>query len=192
MEIRTEKYLNMVSKIVFPFIILAGLEVQLIEICGHQAVKPVIFLVTAASVICNQIFTGKKEKFVLAEICFLIIYIVISYAYFKSGMASVFNNLMNSFENVRPYNYVTFATGNKNPVIAETVFFSWIALISGAAITRIINSGSRRIIYIVAIIWIISVVIFDKSISSFSLIVSGLELPKVRTCSARLKESGCS
>lgn len=178
MESKTEKYLNIISKIVFPFIILAGFEILVFEICGHHAVKPIVLIVTAASVIYNQAADKKagKEKLILAEICFLIIYIIISFTYFKSGIASVFNGLMESLENVKPYNYVMFSTGSKNLIVTETVFLSWIAIASGAGITRIINRGSKKAIYILAFLWMISVITFNKNISSFSLILSSISI----------------
>lgn len=179
MEIRTEKYLNIISKIVFPFVILAGFEVLSMEICGYHALKYMVFTATAISILYNQILAngGKnKEKLILAQVGFLTIYVFLFFTYFKSGMASVVNGFIESFENIRPYNYTILSTVEKNVVISETIFLIWIAVIAGAYITRAINKGSKKTIFLIGILWAATVAVFNSNISSSALIFSGMSM----------------
>lgn len=179
MENRKMKYFNMADILGLPIIILIGFEGLLLEVTGGNAIIPIVFAGGVIAIILNQIAFAKEERkdiFFRGEILFLIGYLLLGFIWFRAGLVSTINGFIESYKEIHPYNYFIFSDGGKNPAVTETLFLFWLSYIIGAGITYAVNKGCRSVVWIITLLWVILIVIFNTVISPWWILLSGISL----------------
>ncbi|MGN1187480.1 MAG: transglutaminase family protein [Lachnospiraceae bacterium] len=164
-------YSSLAAGFLFPAIIFTGIGGFLIEIAGSNACLAVVAAAGIAAIIITQIAAElqreKRTKAAMAGAAFLTAYVLITFVYFKAGIAAVLNNVLQCLKEVRPYNYVEFYVGDVGEKAAETVFLSWLAITTGAAVVMWLRKRSKAPLVAVFSLWIVTNILFGSFVSLF-------------------------
>lgn len=150
-----------------------------LQIAGESLLCIAVIMAAVVAIILTTLafegyIGGKKAFIALAALSAL--YILLTFSLFKDGMAATFNDIVSSYREIKPYNYITLYVGTKHIKAAKTIFMCWMSFVLGGFLTLSLRRHSKVPLAVVTIMWLVSLAVFHEILSPLWVIMSAFAL----------------
>lgn len=173
---KTEQF-DMAARFLFPAAVFIGNAVMLMSLVGTGAVIAVPAAAGVVVIILMQLgYERSRSYLAVAATAAALLYICVTFVFLRTGIAVTLNQLIDSWQQIHPRNYVTFNVNGSHTEVCQILFLTALAVAGAGLVTAAIRKGSKAALAVSAAGAAVVILLFQQVLAWQYILAAALSM----------------